>query len=113
MENLNMSQNASIAAAIAAASQVAAQIPMNAAPSQAVAVAPAPLGAGRVRGFDDAVASAGGAAVDLWLSVDSDGYKVGNTKFTAIAGSIDMGSHQVPLHVPGQRRRRDEVRPLV
>jgi hypothetical protein len=94
MENLNMSQNASIAAAIAAASQVASAIPM---PSQAVAVAPAPIGtiAGRVRGFDDAVASAG-AAVDLWLGVESDGYKVGNTKFAAIAGSIDMGSIKFP-----------------
>ena len=89
-----MSQNASIAAAIAAASQVAAAIPMQQ-PSQAVAVAPAPLGAGRVRGFDDAVASAG-AAVDLWLSVDSDGYKIGNTKFAAIAGTIDMGSIKFP-----------------
>jgi hypothetical protein len=65
------------------------------APSQAVAVAPAPLGAGRVRGFDDAVNSAG-AAVDLWLSVDSDGYKVGSTKFAAIAGTIDMGSIKFP-----------------
>jgi hypothetical protein len=64
-------------------------------PQQQVAVAPAPLGAGRVRGFDDAVASAG-AAVDLWLSIDSDGYKVGSTKFSAIAGSIDMGSIKFP-----------------
>jgi hypothetical protein len=95
MENLNMSQNASIQAAIAAASQVAAAIPMAGQPSQAVAVAPAPLGAGRVRGFDDAVNSAG-AAVDLWLSVDSDGYKVGSTKVAAIAGTIDMGSIKFP-----------------
>jgi hypothetical protein len=89
-----MSQHASIAAAIAAASQVAAAIPM--APQQtAVAPAAVPLAPGRARGFDDAVNSAG-AAVDLWLAVDSDGYKIGTTKFTAIAGSINMGTIKFP-----------------
>ena len=87
-----------IAEAIAAARQVAAQVQVPAAHTETAVAAVAPLPAGKARTLDE-VSETTGTGVDAWLSVDSTGYRLGNTPLTQIVGKINLAEVLVPYMI--------------